>query len=120
MVGLDCGYELILCHSGYHPANGACGKHTQGCQPAGVFEDLGELREKRIEQPFYEVGYPGPFLDQSLVGIVRGPKFCVGTLRDDTLNKLPGTQELRRYFTVPIVILPAIDIIPVSASTYIG
>ena len=52
---------------------------------------MSELWKKPVQKPFYQVGYPGPFLDQPALGIMGGTQFSVNSLRYFTLGKLPGT-----------------------------
>ena len=70
VLGFNCSHKFILRLPGYHPGDRADGKYAQSRQSTRVFEDLSELGEKPVQKPFYQVGYSGPFLDESAIGIV--------------------------------------------------
>ena len=99
MFYFDGSYKFIFRHPGNHTGDRTDGEYTEGCQPAGVFEDSNELGEERVQKPFDEIRYSGPFFDQPSVSIMGGAKLCINALWDGTLNKLSRTQELRRRNT---------------------
>src|SRR4030042_165129 len=91
VLSFDCSFKFILRHPGNHPGDRADGEYAQSRQSTRVFEYLSELGEKRVQKPFNQVGYSGPFLDQPAVGIVGGTQFSINTLWQFTLGKLTGT-----------------------------
>jgi len=108
IVSFNGCYKLIQCHPGNHIRDRTTEEYTEGCPCTRIFEDPHELWEKTVQESFHQVSYPGPFLDQPAIGIVGGPQFGINALWYGAFNELPGTQELCRHLTVPIVILPAI------------
>ena len=106
--------EFTLCHASNYAGDRAAGKHTETCHRTRIFEDLDELREKAVHEPFHQVGYSSPFFDQTAIGIVSSSQLGINTLRYGAINELAGTYELGCHLTVSIVIFSVIQVFPFS------
>ena len=49
----DHSYKFLLRHPSNHTRDRACGEHAKSCQSTRVFEDMNQLREKRVQESFH-------------------------------------------------------------------